>query len=104
MMLLNNGCIALHFPLLESVQIEKGPCQKCTERFRGDIHKAQHTKGDMKKEKGDSEIRSDSTQKCTREYIIKKSVFVSVCTLFIELIAIGILSFIGVKAPKKMMS
>lgn len=46
--------------------------------------------------------RSDSTQKCMWEHIIKKrGVFVRVCTLLSELIAMGILGLFWVKSPKR---
>lgn len=94
-LLFNNRCGALHFPLLESVQIEEGPCQKLTARFRGEIFTKPGTqrwyeKGRKREGGGESEIRSDSTQKCMWEHIIKKrGVSVWVRTLWSELIATG---------------
>lgn len=105
-LLFNNRCGALHFPLLESVQIEEGPCQNSLRGSEEKYSQSPAHKGDMKKgEKGgegESEIRSDSTQKCMWEHIIKKrGVFVWVCTLWSELIATGILGLLRVKTPQK---
>lgn len=108
-LLFNNRCSALHFPLLESVQIEEGPCQNLLRGSEEKYSQSPAHKGDMKKgEKGgggmggESEIRSDSTQKCMWEHIIKKrGVFVWVRTLWSELIATGILGLLRVKTPQK---
>ncbi len=106
-MLFNNGCSALHFPLLESVQIEKAPVKIYWEVQRRNIHKAEHTKVIWKREreKGGRRVRN-------QEWFNKKvhvgtyhqkegCVCVCVCTLLSELIAMGILALLWVKSPKR---
>lgn len=66
-MSLNNGCSALHFPLLESVQTEKAPVKIYRAVQRRNFHKAWRTKHITK----------------------RRGVFVSPCTLLSKWIATG---------------
>lgn len=63
-LLFNNRCGALHFPLLESVQIEEGPCQNLLRGSEEKYSQSPAHKGDMKKgEKGGGGERWEASQK-----------------------------------------
>lgn len=98
------------FPSFGISSDRRGPLSKLTARFRGEIFTKPGTQRWYEKGRkrggggmgGESEIRSDSTQKCMWEHIIKKrGVFVWVRTLWSELIATGVLGLLRVKTPQK---
>lgn len=99
-MLFNNGCSALHFPPLESVQIEKGPCQNLLRGSEEKYSQSLAHKGDMKKEKRGRESQKSGVNrhKSACGGISKRGVCVR--ALLRELIAMGILNLLWVKSPK----
>lgn len=69
-LLFNNRCGALHFPLLESVQIEEGPCQNLLRGSEEKYSQSPAHKGDMKK--GEKEGGGDGRRVRNQEWFNTK--------------------------------